>query len=107
MKTHFRRAGKAPCKMKIFLLYIIYNYFSLYKYNETFKKNNNKKTKVKSIFEFQDHQTQREKKNAPYIYLEQIENLDTELIVKISITGVGHVVNKYEPIPLSLNTIKK
>lgn len=49
----------------------------------------------------------RKKKNAPYIYLEQIENLDTELIVKISITGVGHVVNKYEPIPLSLNTIKK
>lgn len=67
-----------------------------------------KKNKAKSIFEFQDHQTQREKKKkAPYIYLEQIENLDTELIVKISITGVGHVVNKYEPIPLSLNTIKK
>ncbi len=37
-----------------------------------------------------------------FIYLEQIEDLDTELIVKIAIGGVGHVVDKYESVSLSL-----
>lgn len=41
------------------------------------------------------------------IYLEQIEDLDTELIVKIPIAGVGHVVNKYKSVSLSLHTGKK
>lgn len=70
-------------------------------------KKNKKKQGEKHFWIPRSSNTTWEKKKAPYIYLEQIENLDTELIVKISITGVGHVVNKYEPIPLSLNTIKK
>lgn len=40
--------------------------------------------------------------NVPYNHLQQIEDLDTELIVKIAIAGVGHVVDKYESISLSL-----
>lgn len=30
-----------------------------------------------------------------HTYLEQIENLDTEFVVKIAVAGIGHVVDKY------------
>lgn len=41
------------------------------------------------------------------IYLEQIQNLDTEFVVKISITWVCHVINKYESVFLSFQTANK
>lgn len=49
----------------------------------------------------------RATEDVPFIYLEQIEDLHTELIVKIAIAGVGHVVDKYESVSLSLYTGEK
>lgn len=37
-------------------------------------------------------------------YLEQIEDLHTELVVKVPITWVGHVIDKYESVSLRLDT---
>lgn len=36
------------------------------------------------------------------VYLEQIEDLHTEFIVKIAIARAGHVVDEYESVSLSL-----
>lgn len=40
-------------------------------------------------------------------YLQQIEDLDAELVVKVAIAGVGHVVDKYESVFLSLRTVEQ
>ena len=39
------------------------------------------------------------------MHLEQVEDLNTELIVEVSIAGVCHVVDKYEAVFLSLHTV--
>lgn len=70
------------------------------------KQTNIHKSDVLHLIKTTGQPQERWGKPTPQIYLQQIENLDTELIVKISIRGVCHVVNKYEPISLSLHTGK-
>lgn len=66
---------------------------------------------IKRCFRFREPvltpKTKRVTEDVPHVHLEQIEDLDTEFIVKIAIAGVGHVVDKYESISLSLYTREK
>lgn len=55
-------------------------------------------------FGFREPGAKRVTEDVLWVHLEQIEDLDTELIVKIAVARVGHVVDKYEPISLSLYT---
>lgn len=48
------------------------------------------------------HWTKKVHNNVSDTDLEQIKNFDAELVVKIAVAGVGHVIYEYESISLSL-----